>query len=214
MDFAPDPDHELIADAIAARCADFDDAYWAAGDDEHRFPWEFYGAMAADGWVGLALPEAYGGGGRGITEAAILMREVAKSDQELQRAIEAIELARDEANRNVDREQHFADQASMASDGKDSNRAPSEAVEAEQTREADLDVPHASADDGLGVEQQNSPASSQEKARDGHGQPERLSRPAAEPVRSDPPQQHVPRLRQIEREIEERHERAIDDRER
>ena len=79
MDFAPDPDHELIADAIAARCADFDDAYWAACDDEHRFPWEFYGAMAADGWVGLALPEAYGGGGRGITEAAILMREVAKS---------------------------------------------------------------------------------------------------------------------------------------
>lgn len=173
------------------------------------------------------LPRSYGasyqeGLAREVNRAAEMavdgdnqyMREVAKSDQELQRAIEAIELARDEANRNVDREQHFADQASMASDGKDSNRAPSEAVEAEQTREADLDVPHASADDGLGVEQQNSPASSQEKARDGHGQPERLSRPAAEPVRSDPPQQHVPRLRQIEREIEERHERAIDDRER
>ena len=79
MDFSPNDDHELIADAVARRCADFDDEYWSACDQEHRFPWEFYSAMAADGWVGMALPEQYGGGGRGISEAAILMREVAKS---------------------------------------------------------------------------------------------------------------------------------------
>ncbi|TDT18262.1 acyl-CoA dehydrogenase [Ilumatobacter fluminis] len=79
MDFTPNDDHELIADAVAKRCADFGDEYWASCDEEHRFPWEFYGAMAEDGWLGMALPEEYGGGGRGITEAAILMREVAKS---------------------------------------------------------------------------------------------------------------------------------------
>ena len=79
MDFTPDEDHALIAEAVAKRCAEYDDAYWAACDDEHRFPWDFYASMAKDGWLGMALPEEYGGGGRGITEAAILMREVAKS---------------------------------------------------------------------------------------------------------------------------------------
>jgi acyl-CoA dehydrogenase len=79
MDFAPNPDHESIAQAIRERCKQFDDEYWSACDAEHRFPWEFYAAMAEDGWVGMAFPEEYGGGGQGITEAALLMREVAAS---------------------------------------------------------------------------------------------------------------------------------------
>lgn len=124
------------------------------------------------------------------------LREVAKSDQQLQGAIEAIELARREANRNVDREHHFAGQTSVVSDGKDSNGSPSGAIEADQVREADLDVLRAS------------------EAGDGNGQQEAPTRPAAELDRSDPPQQHVPRLRQIEHEIERRHERDRDDRER
>ncbi|MGI5241973.1 acyl-CoA dehydrogenase family protein [Dactylosporangium sp. CA-139066] len=74
-----DPDHELIARAVRERLADFDDDYWLACDREHRFPWEFFSAMATDGWVGIAVPEQYGGGGRGVTEAAILLREVAAS---------------------------------------------------------------------------------------------------------------------------------------
>ncbi|SCF24659.1 acyl-CoA dehydrogenase [Micromonospora echinospora] len=74
-----DPDHELIARAIRDRLAGFDDDYWLACDREHRFPWEFFSAMAKDGWVGIAVPEQYGGGGRGVTEAAILLREVAAS---------------------------------------------------------------------------------------------------------------------------------------
>ncbi|GAA2334736.1 acyl-CoA dehydrogenase family protein [Dactylosporangium salmoneum] len=74
-----DPDHELIARAIRERLAEFDDDYWLACDREHRFPWSFFSAMAKDGWVGIAVPEQYGGGGRGVTEAAILLREVAAS---------------------------------------------------------------------------------------------------------------------------------------
>ncbi len=72
-------DHQAIAEAVRALCARFDDAYWAACDQQHRFPWDFYRAMADAGWVGIAIPEAYGGGGRGITEAAIVLREVAAS---------------------------------------------------------------------------------------------------------------------------------------
>jgi len=79
MDFAPNPDHELIAEAVAARCAPFDDEYWSHCDEAHEFPWDFYKAMADDGWVGMPFPVEYGGGGAGITEAAIMMRTVAAS---------------------------------------------------------------------------------------------------------------------------------------
>lgn len=79
MDFTPDPDHELIRDAVRRVCADFDDAYWRHCDEGHEFPWDFYTAMADGGWVGVAIPERYGGGGRGITEASIVLEEVAAS---------------------------------------------------------------------------------------------------------------------------------------
>jgi acyl-CoA dehydrogenase len=79
MNFDVDSDHDLIRDAVRAVCRDFDDTYWRRCDTEHRFPWEFYDAMAAGGWVGIAIPEEFGGGGRGITEASIVLEEVAAS---------------------------------------------------------------------------------------------------------------------------------------
>ncbi len=79
MDAYEDEDLAAIADAIRAVCSKFDDDYWAACDAEHRFPWDFYHLMAEGGWVGIAMPEQYGGGGRGITEAAVVLREVAAS---------------------------------------------------------------------------------------------------------------------------------------
>jgi acyl-CoA dehydrogenase len=68
-----------IREGIRQICRDFDDEYWAACDREHRFPWDFYNAVAKAGWVGIAIPEEYGGGGCGITEASILLEEVAAS---------------------------------------------------------------------------------------------------------------------------------------
>jgi acyl-CoA dehydrogenase len=68
-----------IREGIRRICRDFDDEYWAACDHEHRFPWDFYSAVAKAGWVGIAIPEEYGGGGCGITEASILLEEVAAS---------------------------------------------------------------------------------------------------------------------------------------
>jgi acyl-CoA dehydrogenase len=79
MDFREDEDHEAIAEAIRNICSKFDDDYWAACEAEHRFPWDFYKVMADGGWVGIAMPEQYGGGGRGITEAALILREIAAS---------------------------------------------------------------------------------------------------------------------------------------
>src|SRR5207244_11232524 len=40
---------------------------------------EFHRAMAEAGWLGVAMPEAYGGSGLGITEAALVMQAVAQS---------------------------------------------------------------------------------------------------------------------------------------
>ena len=79
MDFSPDEDHQAIIDAVDRIGADFDDTYWSECDQEHRFPWEFYNVMAKAGWVGIAIPEQYGGGGRGITEAALVLNRVAAS---------------------------------------------------------------------------------------------------------------------------------------
>ena len=79
MDFTPDPDHEAISAAVDKLCANFDDNYWSACDREHRFPTEFYKMMADGGWIGIAIPEEYGGGGRGIAEAALVLNRVAAS---------------------------------------------------------------------------------------------------------------------------------------
>ncbi len=79
MDFTPNEDHEAIVEAVDRVCSQFDDAYWSACDTEHRFPWEFYDEMAKGGWVGIAIPERYGGGGMGITEAALVLNRVAAS---------------------------------------------------------------------------------------------------------------------------------------
>jgi len=79
MQFSAEPDHDEIREGVRRVCRDFDDAYWRQKDQDHEFPWDFYRAMAEGGWVGIAIPEEYGGGGRGITEASIVLEEVAAS---------------------------------------------------------------------------------------------------------------------------------------
>ncbi len=72
-------DIELIREAVARLCRDFPDDYWADCEARHRFPHEFHDAMAAGGWIGIAIPERFGGGGRGIRHAAAVLGEVAAS---------------------------------------------------------------------------------------------------------------------------------------
>ncbi|MBH79215.1 MAG: acyl-CoA dehydrogenase [Gammaproteobacteria bacterium] len=79
MDFALTDEQQLIRESVGKLCADFPDTYWAAKDKAHEFPWDFYDAMAQAGWLGIAIPEAYGGSGRGITEASLVLEEVAAS---------------------------------------------------------------------------------------------------------------------------------------
>ena len=79
MDFAFTDDQLAIKDSVGKLCAQFDDKYWLKKDKEGGFPEDFYQAMADAGWLGIAMPEEYGGAGLGITEAAIMMQAVAES---------------------------------------------------------------------------------------------------------------------------------------
>ena len=79
MAFALTTEQQEIRAAVTRLCERFDDAYWLEKDTEGGFPFEFHRAMAEAGWLGIAMPEAYGGSGLGITEAAILMQAVAQS---------------------------------------------------------------------------------------------------------------------------------------
>ncbi len=79
MDFALTEEQEAIRESMARICAPFDDAYWLKRDREGGFPQELYEALARDGWLGICIPEQYGGSGLGITEAAIMARAISES---------------------------------------------------------------------------------------------------------------------------------------
>jgi len=79
MDFAFTPEQEAIREAIAKICARFGDDYWLKKDKEGGFPKELHQALAKDGWLGVAMPEEFGGAGLGITEAAVMMQAIAES---------------------------------------------------------------------------------------------------------------------------------------
>ena len=76
-DSANAEDHEALREGVHAVVSRFDDDYWFARDDDGLFPFAFHRAMAEAGWLGITMPEQYGGAGLGVTEAAIMMREVA-----------------------------------------------------------------------------------------------------------------------------------------
>jgi acyl-CoA dehydrogenase len=79
MNFELTEDQELIRKSVAELAGKFDDQYWMHKDQAHEFPQEFYDAIAGGGWLGMTIPEEYGGHGLGITEATLLLEEVARS---------------------------------------------------------------------------------------------------------------------------------------
>jgi acyl-CoA dehydrogenase len=79
MNFELTEDQQLIRKSVAELASKFDDQYWMEKDQGHEFPQEFYDAIASGGWLGMTIPEEYGGHGLGITEATILAEEVARS---------------------------------------------------------------------------------------------------------------------------------------
>lgn len=79
MDFSYSADQQNIRDAILKHCTRFPEEYWLERDRDGVFPSDFHQSMAETGWLGVAMPEAVGGAGLGIAEAAIMMQAVAES---------------------------------------------------------------------------------------------------------------------------------------
>ncbi|SFP09905.1 acyl-CoA dehydrogenase [Variovorax sp. PDC80] len=79
MNFSLNEDQRSLVAAIERLCEDFPAEYWREHDDRAEFPHEFHRAVADSGWLGIAMPEAQGGAGLGITEAALMMRAISAS---------------------------------------------------------------------------------------------------------------------------------------
>jgi acyl-CoA dehydrogenase len=79
MDFELSETQQALRGEVRQLANRFDDHYWSVRDERHEFPWEFYNAFAEGGWLGIAIPEKYGGSGLGVLEASLLLEEVAAS---------------------------------------------------------------------------------------------------------------------------------------
>jgi acyl-CoA dehydrogenase len=79
MNFAITPEQEQLRDAVRRLCERFGADYWLRKDREGGFPHDFHKAFAEAGWLGIAMPEDFGGAGLGITEAALMMQTIAET---------------------------------------------------------------------------------------------------------------------------------------
>jgi len=79
MDFSFSAEQQAIRDAVEKICARFGDDYWLAKDRDGDFPHDFHRAFAEAGWLGVCMPQEYGGAGLGVTEAALMMQTIAES---------------------------------------------------------------------------------------------------------------------------------------
>src|SRR5436189_3925203 len=79
MDFALTEQQEMIRKEVATLARSFSLDYWLEKDRKAEYPSDFVQAFADNGWLGIMVPEEYGGSGLGTTEAAIMLHEICAS---------------------------------------------------------------------------------------------------------------------------------------
>lgn len=72
-------DQRALVQATESVCQQFDDEYWLARDQDGVYPHDFHKALADGGWLGIAMPEQYGGAGLGMMEAALMMHTISRT---------------------------------------------------------------------------------------------------------------------------------------
>lgn len=77
MDFTDSPEHRALRDAVAAIAGKFGADYYARKAADHEPTAELWRALGNAGFIGVNLPEAYGGGGAGLAELALVCEESA-----------------------------------------------------------------------------------------------------------------------------------------
>jgi acyl-CoA dehydrogenase len=79
MNFEFSEQQLAIQDAVSRICRNFGEDYWLERDTDGNFPEEFVRAITEGGWLGIAMPEEFGGAGLGVSEALILAHTIARS---------------------------------------------------------------------------------------------------------------------------------------
>ncbi|MBI3458077.1 MAG: acyl-CoA/acyl-ACP dehydrogenase [Candidatus Rokubacteria bacterium] len=79
MDFAFTEAQELIRKEVSALARTFGWEYWREKDRKAEYPFEFVGAFARAGWLGIVIPESYGGAGLGVLEASLMLEAICAS---------------------------------------------------------------------------------------------------------------------------------------
>ncbi|NIJ36338.1 acyl-CoA dehydrogenase [Sphingopyxis panaciterrae] len=79
MNFEMTGQQNEIRESVLRLCARFDAEYWLDRDRNGGFPLDFHKAIADGGWLGICMPEEYGGAGLGILDAAVLIQAISES---------------------------------------------------------------------------------------------------------------------------------------
>ncbi|MBK5267663.1 MAG: acyl-CoA dehydrogenase family protein, partial [Acidimicrobiia bacterium] len=73
------PEQEMFRTTVRDFCQrEISREYVRECDRERRPPRDLYDKLAAQGWVGINIPEEYGGSGGGAVEVAILLEELGR----------------------------------------------------------------------------------------------------------------------------------------
>lgn len=72
------PRYDDLRDGVRQVCASFDGAYWRDLEPD-TYPSAFVQALTESGFLAALIPEEYGGGGSTLTEASVILEEIAVS---------------------------------------------------------------------------------------------------------------------------------------
>ncbi|EGP84712.1 uncharacterized protein MYCGRDRAFT_75494 [Zymoseptoria tritici IPO323] len=70
---------QSVREAIAKICTKYPDEYWLEKDNKHEFSLDLHQDLAKAGWLGICMPEEYGGSALGISEASVMMQTLSES---------------------------------------------------------------------------------------------------------------------------------------
>jgi acyl-CoA dehydrogenase len=82
MEYGETTEQQLIRETVRELAGEYDRDYWRSAIEEKRFPEEYWNDLAADGWLGVTIPEAYGGEGLGMLEMTIIIEELSRAGGE------------------------------------------------------------------------------------------------------------------------------------
>jgi len=73
MDFELTPEQKMIVETAAEIARDYGPEYWRERDRKHEFPEDFWQSLVKAGFLGIVIPEKYGGSGMGMFELLLAM---------------------------------------------------------------------------------------------------------------------------------------------